>query len=294
MAIVCAGAVAGAIWFRARPIGMAAQLTRLPKQNAVMLHVDFDALRRTGILELLAGSKAEQDIDYQRFVVDTGFDYQRDLDKALIAFAPSGNYMLVSGRFDWKKIHDYATGHGGQCQNAICQVPGSTPERRISFLPLQSGLMALAVSTDPKAVYALLEKNEGSLPEIPPVPLWLGMSGSVLRSDQELPSGTRMFARAMDQADYVSISLAQGEPGAAAKLDVTCRDAAAASQIAAELTRITAMLREMIEREAQKANPADLSGVLTSGTFRAEGTHVTGIWPIDRSFLRNILTGGVS
>ena len=274
-------------------MSLAAQLKRLPGQNSVLLHVDFGALRQAGILEWLAGSKAEQDADYRKFVQETGFDYQRDLDRALIAFAPSGNYMLISGRFDWKKIQDYATGHGGHCEDSVCQVTGSTPQRRISFLPLQPRLMALAVSTDPQAVLAMRDKRQGAVPEIPAVPVWLGMSGSVLRSDQELPSGTRMFARAMDQADYISISLAQGGPGAAAKLDVTCRDSAAASQIAAELTRITAMLKEMIERESQKANPADLSGVLTSGTFRAEGTHVTGSWPIDPSFFRNMLNGGI-
>jgi hypothetical protein len=44
----------------------------------------------------------------------------------------------------------------------------------------------------------------------------------------------------------------------------------------------------MIEREHQKPNPVDLSGVLTSGTFRSEGRRVAGTWPIERAFIENL------
>jgi hypothetical protein len=62
--------------------------------------------------------------------------------------------------------------------------------------------------------------------------------------------------------------------------------------MAAELTKATAMVRDFIEREKQTPNPADFSGVLTSGTFAAQGRRVTGQWPIERAFVRNILSGG--
>jgi hypothetical protein len=45
----------------------------------------------------------------------------------------------------------------------------------------------------------------------------------------------------------------------------------------------------MIEREHQRPNPADLSGVLTSGTFHSDGSRVVGSWPIEHEFIQNLL-----
>ena len=106
-AIVSAAAVLGVIWYRGRPISTAAMLKRLPSTDALILAVDFDALRNAGILQLLDGSKAGEDPDYRRFVHDINFDYRRDLDAAYVAFGPDGTYMLVRGRFDWKSLHAY-------------------------------------------------------------------------------------------------------------------------------------------------------------------------------------------
>jgi hypothetical protein len=58
------------------------------------------------------------------------------------------------------------------------------------------------------------------------------------------------------------------------------------------LSKTTGLLREMIEREHQKANPADLSGFLTSGVFQSEGAKVSGYWRISRALIENLLGGG--
>jgi hypothetical protein len=47
----------------------------------------------------------------------------------------------------------------------------------------------------------------------------------------------------------------------------------------------------MIEREHHKANPADLSGFLTSGAFRSEGAQVSGYWSIARALIEDLLGG---
>ena len=64
----------------------------------------------------------------------------------MLAFAPDGKYMLLKGRFDWKSLRGYVRGSDGLCNNSFCRMAGSTPDRRISFFPVQSNLMALAVS----------------------------------------------------------------------------------------------------------------------------------------------------
>ncbi len=40
-------------------------------------------------------------------------------------------------------------------------------------------------------------------------------------------------------------------------------------------------------------NPNDLSGVLTSGTFRQDGTRALGTWPLERGFIEGMLGGGL-
>ncbi len=291
VAIVITSAVWGVIWYRGRPIPTAALMKRLPTRDTLILYIDFAALRRAGVLDLLEGAKAGQDPDYQRFVQKTNFDYRQDLDSALVAFAPGGNYMLVRGRFDWGSLHAYAREQGGGCVNAFCRMTGSSRDRQISFFRIQTGLMGLAVSPDDSAAARLQEAPAGPDPEVPGDPIWLSIPASVLRGES-LPTGTRMFARSIEQADRVILSFSSNGENFAAHLDVRCRDGQDAQEIAAQLQTATARLGEMIEREHQKPNPADLSGVLTSGTFRAQGREVIGYWPIQRSFAVNVLSGG--
>jgi len=74
----------------------------------------------------------------------------------------------------------------------------------------------------------------------------------------------------------------------AARLDVLCRNEIDAADAALELTRVTGLLRQMIARENQSPNPADLSGVLAAGSFHSGGKRVYGYWPIERSFVEDL------
>jgi hypothetical protein len=168
---------------------------------------------------------------------------------------------------------------------------GSTPERRISFFPVRSNLMALAVSPDESAALRLQDAPSGPDPQVPAAPVWLSIPTSVLKSSDSLPAGTRVFARSMEQAETVTLAFAPEGHGLAARLDVRCRDDRAAADLASQLTRTTSLLLEMMEREHQKPNPADLSGVLTAGAFRSEGRRVLGYWPIEQAFVQNVLGG---
>jgi hypothetical protein len=169
---------------------------------------------------------------------------------------------------------------------------GSTPDRRISFFPLQPNLMAMAVSSDGAAALRMQSVSGGPVPETPDAAVWLSIPPSALKSREDLPGGTRMFARSIEAAENATLTFAPEGNRIAARLDVRCRNEQDAAQAAAQLTRATAMLREAIERERQKPNPADFSGVLTSGTFRSEGRRVRGYWPIERAFVSNVLGGG--
>ena len=289
--VLLAAALAAFFVYRARSLTDTALLKRLPTTGAMVLHVDFNALRRAGIMELLDGSKIGEDPEYKAFVANTGFNYTRDLDLALVAFAPTGRFLLLRGRFDWPKLRRYAESQQGSCADSVCRMVGSTPDRRISFFPLQSNVMAMAVSTDDFGARRLATPGAGPDPQTPDAPVWLALPPSVLKGNESLPQGTRMFARSIESADSVTLALAPDGRRLAAKLNVLCRSEQDASQVATELGRITALLRDLIEREHQTPNPADLSGVLSSGSFRTDGRRVYGYWPIERKFVENMLGG---
>jgi len=291
VAAILAGALVF-VWYRGRPLDPAAQMKRLPAADSVIVYIDFDQLRRAGFLKLLSAPKGAEEEDYRKFAERIHLDWRQDLHSAMLAFAPSGKYMLVKGRFDWKSFESYAKSSGGDCEGSFCRMTGSTRDRRISFFPMRDNLLALAVSTDEMAAKRMTGIAPGPAPELPNAPVWMRIPGSVLKSGEALPSGTRMFARTVEQADFVTLMFLPEGDRLAAKLDVLCRDDKDAAAMAAELTRATGLLRDLIQREHVTPNPADFSGVLTSGTFRGEGRRVVGYWPIERSFVENLLSGG--
>jgi hypothetical protein len=293
VALVCAGAVGTAVWRRARPMSNAAMFSRMSAQDSMILYIDFDALRQGGILQRLVGSKAVEDPDYQRFVNQIGFDYKEQLDSAMVAFAPEGKFMFLRGQFDWNRLRTYAKQQGGICRIEGCRMTGSTPERQISFLPVQKNLIALAVSPTQEASL-LTSRKDGPDPEIPRAPVWLWIPNSVLKSGYRLPSGTRSFTRSIEYADRVILTLGLEEGRFAVRMEVQCVTEFEAAEVVSQLRQATTTLRQMIEREKVMPNPADLSGVLASGTFHAEGLRAMGRWWIDDAFIDNVWVGGVN
>ena len=294
IASVCALAVWGVARFRYHSLRTTADwLQRLPTQDAVVFYIDFAALRKGGVLEMLAGSSVAEEPEYKVFVMKTEFDYTRDLDAVLACFTPRAKYLVVEGRFDWNSLQGYAREQGGACRDALCRMSGSTPERKISFFPLRPNLMGLAVGPDDSAAIDLeaTAARRRAL-EMPDAPLWISIPPALLKTGSDMPPGTRMFAHTMEDADDVSIAMAPSGNRFEARLNVQCRSERQAAALAAQLGSITAMLREMIAREHQTPNPRDLSGVLTSGTFNHLGTRVLGSWPLDKGFVEGLLGGG--
>ncbi len=290
---ICGGIIAGVAVLRARSYSTASLIRRLPTQNAILVYIDFGALRRAGVLDLLTASSVAQEPEYRSFVDQTGFDYARDLDSALVSFAPTGKFFLLRGRFDWKSLNDYTIAHGGSCQNTFCKVKGSTEDRLISYFPLKNDVMALAVSKDESAVGEIQTRHPEQGLTIPPEPVWSVIDTSVLKQNTSLPSGTRMFASALEGAERVVLALGPDGSAMRLRLDVTCRNPETAASLASQFTDITAELRSLIVRENQTPNPRDLSGILTAGKFEHKGRHAVGYWPVQRSFLESLAGGGL-
>jgi len=283
---VCAASVAGVYLYRTRGGSAPTDLVSyLPTGNATIVYVDVSAIRRSGILKMITGSKAAEDLEYRQFVDATMFDYREDLDAVAAAFKDGQVFLALKGRFHWKNLMEYAAHQGGSCHNSFCTAPSSRPNHRISFYPVRPDLMGLSVSQDDFAAYQVARKS-GKLELTPPLdPVWVLVPALALRDADALPAGTKAYASALRNAEQIVFTLGPQADHLQVSINVQCRDAKDASALQHDFENTTETLRKLIAREHQQPNPTDLSGVLVAGTFRRDDRRIFGQWPIPRAFV---------
>lgn len=285
----CAASVAGVYLYRTRGGDTASLATYLPTANATVVSVDVDALRRSGMLKMIAGSKAAQDLEYRQFVEETQFDYREDLDAVAAAFKDGQVFFALKGRFRWKSLMDYAVRQGGSCHNSFCTAPSSHPNRRISFYAVRPDLMGLAVSQDDFAAYQVTRKSSKVAVAPTPQPVWVLVPALALRDADLLPAGTKPYASALKNALEILFTIGPKDDHLEVSLNVECHDAKDATALQSDFEKTTDTLRKWIAREHLTPNPTDLSGVLVSGTFRREDRHVYAQWPVSRAFVDSMV-----
>jgi hypothetical protein len=132
-------------------------LALMPPDASAVLFADFDELRHSAfIAELYAWApKPQADAEYAQFLKDTGFDYERDLDRIAIAVEKHGMdstlFAVADGKFDREKISAYASKSGTVAKNGgheIYSVPVSGSTKRISFTFLNKNRMVLTDAPD--------------------------------------------------------------------------------------------------------------------------------------------------
>jgi hypothetical protein len=290
---LCGGLILGLGLLRGRHLSAPRDLAGyLPAAEGIVVGIDFESLRASGVLSALAGNRVTQEPDYQAFVMETAFDYEQDLDYALAWFGKDTVCMLLRGRFNWSRLTEYAKTQSGICSNSFCRLPGSTPQRNISFFPLRRNVMALAMSSDAWAAGNLSKtKPERRLATLPGQPFWLLVPASALADADRLPEGARPFAKAVQAAERIVLSVGVSGANLEVLLDATCRSPEGASLLKSQLEDATRLLKELLGREKKSADPRDLGWVLASGTFHREDMHVLGRWPVERGFLEGILGG---
>jgi len=290
--VVCALAVGGVYVFRMRGGSKPSDLVAyLPAENATIVYIDVDAIRRSGILDMIAGSKAAEEIEYKQFVDATLFDYRQDLDAIAVAFKDNQVFFALRGRFHWKNLMDYARQQGGSCQNGFCVTTGSQPNRRISFYALRLDTMALAISSDDSAAHQIAYKPAARPVATPAEPVWAMVPIAALQRADDLPSGLKPYARALGNADQLVFTLGPQGNRLQLALNVTCRDTQTASALVVDLESTTNELRKMLAREHQQPGPADLTAVLVAGSFRRDDRSVYGQWPLERAFVDALANG---
>jgi len=290
---LCAAAVAVARWWRvSSPYDAARMISVLPTEKAIVVYLDTQQLRSSGLLALLAGSKAAEEPDYRKFVDDTGFDYRTDLDALAAAFIENRFYATLRGRFRWTQLTAYAESQGGECHYSVCTMPGSTVERNISFYPLKSDVLALAVSTDPRAVTFIGSGSKSQMP-MPRDPFWISVPAAVFNQLDAFPVGTRAFLSPLTHAEKITFAAGPQGDRLQLRLEVACATPEAAAELAKQFSGVTGLLKSMIQREHMTPNPRDLSGVLVAGSFEQRQSTVIGTWPVDRGFVEALASGQI-
>lgn len=143
-------------------------LSLTPMAASAILFVNFSELRQAPfIAQLYAWApKPQADADYAQFVKETGFDYERHLDRIAIAVLKRGPgsawFAVLDGKFDRRKISAYALKDGSSATvggREIFSVPVSGSAKRISFAFLRNDRMVVTNDAD---LVALLNAKKPS------------------------------------------------------------------------------------------------------------------------------------
>jgi hypothetical protein len=265
----------------------------LPREGGMVAYVDFAELRAAGLLTAL--SKASEEPDYRKFVEQSGFDYTRDLEAVAVSFLNGEEFGAARGKFDWKRLAAYAAAQGGSCKDSLCSLPASKPESFISFYPLRSNVLAIAVSHDASAA-SKIDPPHGSSVFLDSGAVAFSAVGSEFEAGKSLPAGAQAFLSPLSKARRVAFYAGQagrGSPNLELRLDAECLTQESAEELAKQLTKTTELLKNMLARQKMTARPDDLSGLLVAGSFTAQNGRVAGRWPLSRTFVES-LVGGVN
>lgn len=127
-------------------------LDLMPADSSAIFFVDLAQLSSAPFLEQVYtwAPQPEPDEDYTKFLNETGFDYERDLNRLAMAFQKTGKdstfFAVAEGRFDQQKISAVALKSGTVHRRGgrdIFEVPESGGERKITFVFLSNDRIAL-------------------------------------------------------------------------------------------------------------------------------------------------------
>ena len=146
-------------------------LAMMPTDASAVLFADFTELRTAPFVgQLFAWApKPQADPDYAQFLKETGFDYERDLDRIAIAFVKHAQdstlFAVADGRFDRQKISDCAVKTGTFAKSGpreIFSVPVTDSTKKIAFTFLRNDRIALTDSGDLSGMLGAKKRNEDS------------------------------------------------------------------------------------------------------------------------------------
>ena len=133
-------------------------LALIPADTNSVVFADFKQLRTAPFFSTLSNwvpQPQQVDAEYAKFLRDTGFDYERDLDRVAIATIKRGQttefFVVGDGRFDRKKINTYISQFGTHDKTdgrEVFTAPLKGSARKVSFVFLHQNRIALTDDPD--------------------------------------------------------------------------------------------------------------------------------------------------
>src|SRR5260370_4558576 len=126
-------------------------LQLLPSDATAVIFVDLDQLRASPFLAKLYAwaPQPSADSEYAQFVHDTGFSYERDLKRLVVAISNHGSttdlFAIADGEFDRKKIEAFLNRNGKSSQQGnwnVFRLNATTNEKPLSFAFLANDRIA--------------------------------------------------------------------------------------------------------------------------------------------------------
>jgi len=267
-------------------------LSALPAGAPTLVYLDFAALRASSFYQHRPdkGPIAVPNQDYADFMRSTGFDFEKDLDRAVVASwpAPSGkelakNVVIAEGRFDRAKIRDYAAQKGKldhQQGREVFLFPAKDRMVMSSLTFLDDHRIALvtgpsiaplfpANSNDPAAADPARERAarlDGAamfmIAHVPPIPDNAGLGGMQGAASAQLMSLAR-------SVQWVTMAARAEGDGLRISLEGECDNSTDALQIKSALELMRMFARAGLEnakpsQSMDKATLAMLQTLLTS------------------------------
>jgi hypothetical protein len=144
-------------WLTSRSSGvdelLATLMDHAPAETSGVLYLDVTQLRQSPFTQRLFvwAPKPEPDAEYRRFIQETGFNYERDLDRVAFSAAHRGSesiwFAIADGTFDQKKIMAYLAKIATiQKRNglAIYQIPANVSANIVQNSATQNALGAVS------------------------------------------------------------------------------------------------------------------------------------------------------
>jgi len=135
-----------------------------PPDSTAVIFLDLDEFKRSPFLAKLYEwvPHPTEDSEYAQFVRDTGFSYERDLKKAVVAISIRGGttklLAIADGNFDRKRIETFLNRNGRSVQQGKWKIPRlneSMRDKPMSFAFLSDHRVAITDSDNfPQALFA--------------------------------------------------------------------------------------------------------------------------------------------
>ena len=309
LAVISVGA---ASWWYARARTTAAAefpadvLALMPGDASMIVYADVAVLREEPLVQRLAAMapQAQPGTEYANFIGATGFEYQRDLDRVVLATrsvpnpqSPDSQTLVIAdGRFDQSKIEAYALRSGKVEQrngHTVYTTPTATPGKMTAFTFLAAGRVALADGGDVSSVLgerpqapvdAALQEQ---ISRVAGAPLFL-----VGKPQAILPAGGRAggFSTPLDSLRWVNLAARPDGDRVLLSAEGLCDSPEQARQMATTLEFLRGLLRGMLaDPQGRGQLPAEtaqaISQMFQAAQISTEASRVRLLVSVDTAML---------